>query len=133
MVELDTLLSAQWANGMIPHIVFANGVDGYFPGPALGVLGAGRPRAAAPAHLGYHPAAGTRHRGARILDRARTRGRSTRAVAEAFLDRRWPDLVRWHRWLAEGRDQQGMAGSRCTTGGSPAWTTRHAGMPRTPT
>ena len=34
VVELDTLLSAQWANGMIPHIVFANGVDGYFPGPA---------------------------------------------------------------------------------------------------
>ena len=34
VVELDTLLSAQWTNGMIPHIVFANGVDGYFPGPA---------------------------------------------------------------------------------------------------
>ena len=34
VVELDTLLSAQWKNGMIPHIVFANGVDGYFPGPA---------------------------------------------------------------------------------------------------
>src|SRR5690606_10741718 len=29
VVELDTLLSAQWKNGMIPHIVFANGVDGY--------------------------------------------------------------------------------------------------------
>ena len=40
----------------------------------------------------------------RILDHARTRGRSTRSVAEAFLDRRWPDLVRWHRWLAECRD-----------------------------
>jgi hypothetical protein len=47
VVELDTLLS-QWSNGMIPHIVFANGVDGYFPGPALGVFGAGRPRAAHP-------------------------------------------------------------------------------------
>src|ERR1700754_1949118 len=34
VTELDTLLSAQWSNGMIPHIVFANGVDGYFPGPA---------------------------------------------------------------------------------------------------
>ena len=39
VVELDTLLSAQWSNGMIPHIVFANGVDGYFP-----VLRGGRPR-----------------------------------------------------------------------------------------
>src|ERR1700741_2979300 len=34
VVELDTLLSAQWANGMIPHIVFAKEDDGYFPGPA---------------------------------------------------------------------------------------------------
>ena len=65
VVELDTLLSAQWANGMIPHIVFANGVDGYFPGPARwATLGAGRQRAAQPAHVGHHPAAGARDRGA---------------------------------------------------------------------
>ena len=31
--ELDTLLSAQWATGMIPHIVYADQADGYFPGP----------------------------------------------------------------------------------------------------
>ena len=40
----------------------------------------------------------------RILDHSRRHGRTTRAVAEAFLDRRWPDLVRWHRWLAHARD-----------------------------
>src|SRR3981189_547108 len=34
VTELDTLLSAQWRNGMIPHIVFAPGVGNYFPGPA---------------------------------------------------------------------------------------------------
>ena len=63
VVELDTLLSAQWGNGMIPHIVFANGVDGYFPGPgALGDVGAGGQRAAHPAHLGDHAAAGARDR-----------------------------------------------------------------------
>src|SRR6202165_541159 len=47
VVELDTLLSAQWTNGMIPHIVFANGVDGYFPGPArwaTSALAANAPR-----------------------------------------------------------------------------------------
>jgi hypothetical protein len=53
VVELDTLLSAQWANGMIPHIVFANGVDGYFPGPAarsgpLASLAGRGPRPAGP-------------------------------------------------------------------------------------
>jgi len=31
--ELETLLSAQWATGMLPHIVFAPGDRGYFPGP----------------------------------------------------------------------------------------------------
>lgn len=36
VIELDTLLSAQWKNGMIPHIVFANGVDGYFPARPAG-------------------------------------------------------------------------------------------------
>jgi neutral trehalase len=31
--ELSTLLDAQWANGFIPHIVFHNDSDSYFPGP----------------------------------------------------------------------------------------------------
>ena len=105
VVELDTLLSAQWSNGMIPHIVFADGVDGYFPGPDRWAC----PHLAAAAPAGRQTSGITQppvHAIAvqRILDRARTRGRSTRAVAEAFLDRRWDDLVRWHRWLAEARD-----------------------------
>lgn len=31
--ELDVLLDAQWDNGFIPHIVFHNDSDTYFPGP----------------------------------------------------------------------------------------------------
>jgi hypothetical protein len=107
VVELDTLLSAQWRNGMIPHIVFANGVDGYFPGPARW----GVRDLAADAPTGLHTSGITQppvHAIAvqRILDHARRRGRTTRGVAGEFLDRRWPDLVRWHRWLARARDQQ---------------------------
>ncbi len=106
VVELDTLLSAQWTNGMIPHIVFANGVDGYFPGPArwaTSALAANAPRTRHTSGITQPPVHAIAVQ--RILDHARTRGRSTRAVAEAFLDRRWADLVRWHRWLAEARDQ----------------------------
>ena len=35
--ELETLFRAQWANGMVPHIVFNPSVaeDAYFPGPAF--------------------------------------------------------------------------------------------------
>ncbi|ORB55500.1 glycogen debranching protein [Mycobacteroides saopaulense] len=106
VTELDTLLSAQWANGMIPHIVFANGVDGYFPGPARWQTS----ELAANAPSGYQTSGITQppvHAIAvqRILDHARRRGRSARGIAEAFLDRRWADLMRWHRWLAETRDQ----------------------------
>ena len=31
--EISTLLDAQWENGFIPHIVFHNESDSYFPGP----------------------------------------------------------------------------------------------------
>ena len=104
VVELDTLLSAQWRNGMIPHIVFANGVDGYFPGPArwaCSALAANAPGARHTSGITQPPVHAIAVQ--RILDHARTRGRSTRAVAESFLDRRWAELVRWHRWLAECR------------------------------
>ncbi|MQY27190.1 hypothetical protein NRB56_27720 [Nocardia sp. RB56] len=105
VMELDTLLSAQWRNGMIPHIVFANGVDGYFPGPARWECR----RLAADAPAGPDTSGITQppvHAIAvqRILDHSRRHGRSTRATAAEFLDRRWPDLMRWHRWLANARD-----------------------------
>ena len=83
VVELDTLLSAQWANGMIPHIVFANGVDGYFPGPArwaTSALAANAPRDAA--HLRDHPAAGARDR--------RSAHPRPRPLARAAPPARWP-------------------------------------------
>ena len=90
VVELDTLLSAQWANGMIPHIVFANKVDGYFPGPArwaCSALAADAPRDRHTSGITQPPVHAIAVE--RILDHARRRGRSTRQVAEAFLDRRW--------------------------------------------
>ncbi|MBP1161512.1 glycogen debranching protein [Rhodococcus sp. PvR099] len=105
VVELDTLLSAQWGNGMIPHIVFANGVDGYFPGPArwaCGDLAATAPVVPQTSGITQPPVHAIAVQ--RILDHSRRHGRSTRAVAEEFLDRRWGDLVRWHRWLATARD-----------------------------
>lgn len=33
--ELETLISGQWQNGMIPHIIFHQEDEGYFPGPAV--------------------------------------------------------------------------------------------------
>ena len=118
---------------MIPHIVFANGVDGYFPGPARWALHRpGRHAPAARRHPGSPSRRCTRSPSQRILDHSRRHGRTTRAVAEEFLDRRWADLVRWHRWLAQARDLDGTRPDHAaTTAGSPAWTTRRAGTRRT--
>ncbi|AEF42851.1 glucosylglycerate hydrolase [Hoyosella subflava] len=135
VVELDTLLSAQWRNGMIPHIVFANGVDGYFPGPARW----GCRDLAANAPLGMQTSGITQppvHAIAvqRILDHSRRHGRTTRAIAEEFLDRRWPDLVRWHRWLAHARDtsENGRItlfhGWESGMDNSPRWDTAYANV-----
>lgn len=37
--EVETLVSAQWEDGMIPHIVFHQRDDGYFPGPDVWATG----------------------------------------------------------------------------------------------
>ena len=37
--EIETLVSAQWEDGMIPHIVFHQDDDGYFPGPGVWATG----------------------------------------------------------------------------------------------
>lgn len=135
VVELDTLLSAQWSNGMIPHIVFANGVDGYFPGPArwaTSTLAAHAPRNRLTSGITQPPVHAIAVQ--RILDNARTRGRSTRRVAEAFLDRRWDNLVRWHRWLAEARDPHARGrvtlyhGWESGMDNSPRWDSAYANV-----
>ncbi|MCB0923244.1 MAG: glycogen debranching protein [Mycobacterium sp.] len=135
VVELDTLLSAQWGNGMIPHIVFASGVDGYFPGPdrwACDRLAANAPKGRQTSGITQPPVHAIAVQ--RILERSRNRGRTTHAVAEAFLDRRWTDLVRWHRWLAEARDPGGHGlvtlyhGWESGMDNSPRWDTAYANV-----
>lgn len=37
--EIETLVSAQWDDGMIPHIVFHQEDPGYFPGPSVWATG----------------------------------------------------------------------------------------------
>ncbi len=37
--ELHTLVSGQWDDGLIPHIVFHQDNDGYFPGPSVWATG----------------------------------------------------------------------------------------------
>ncbi len=108
VLELDTLLGAQWGNGMVPHIVFAPGESGYFPGPERWGCHLGVPHAPPfPATSGICQPPVHAVAVQRIVEAARRQGRSDREAAGDFLDRAWRPLVAWHRWLATARDPQG--------------------------
>ncbi|WP_026306288.1 glucosylglycerate hydrolase [Smaragdicoccus niigatensis] len=135
ILELDTLLSAQWQNGMIPHIVFANGVDGYFPGPArweVARLTPNAPTGVDTSGITQPPVHAIAVQ--RILDHSRRHGRTTRAIADEFLDRRWQNLMRWHRWLATARDPERRGRIRIYHGwesgmdNSPRWDRAYSGI-----
>ncbi|TRD22853.1 MGH1-like glycoside hydrolase domain-containing protein [Palleronia caenipelagi] len=95
--ELETLVSGQWSNGMIPHILFHKPDPGYFPGPDVwGTEGKGpvlssgitQPPVAATFALATHE-----------------------ADPEAGLPRLralYPKLRDWHRWFMTWRCEDGM-------------------------
>lgn len=104
MQELETLFSAQWANGMLPHIRFDpnDSSDGYFPGPDFW----NSQRAA-------HAPGGQRTSGLTqppLHARAALeiyRHAKDRAEALAFLRRLFPRLAAQHAYLARWRDPAG--------------------------
>jgi glucosylglycerate hydrolase len=108
IVELRSLLAAQWNTGMLPHIVFAGTGGDYFPGPdrwgtdriparppGLRTSGICQP----PVH-----AIAVRH----ILDRGRENGGRDRELAEEFAAGTFDGWLAWHRWLARERDPDGV-------------------------
>lgn len=105
IVELDSLLGAQWKNGMLPHIVFAPEATDYFPGPdrwGCAELATHAPRTPATSGICQPPVHALAV--ARIVGAARRRGFRERQAAQEFLARAWPALMSWHRWLADSRD-----------------------------
>ncbi|MFF4485267.1 hypothetical protein ACFY0F_02030 [Streptomyces sp. NPDC001544] len=124
--ELETLLSAQWGDGRVPHIVFNPSVpfDAYFPSPdfwrsSTAGRAAGAPRTVQTSGIVQPPvhalAAWLVHRADPGLSRAR-----------GFLPRVYPRLAAWHRYLLHRRDlgggglvsvvhpwEQGMDNSPC--------------------
>jgi hypothetical protein len=103
--ELETLFRAQWANGMVPHIVYDASVDAsrYFPGPDFwdSQRSPHAPRGLATSGITQPPiharVALEMHRHARDLD-----------DSYAFLRRLYPRLALQHRYLAEQRDPAGI-------------------------
>lgn len=99
IAELNTLLGAQWASGMLPHIVFGPD-EGYFPGPD--VWGAAAPSGVQTSGICQPPVHAIAVR--RVLDAGRRNGGADRDRAEAFAAGTFDRWLAWHRWLATARD-----------------------------
>ncbi len=92
--ELETLLAAQWRNGMVPHIVFHALDADYCPGPGTW----GTEGVPASSGISQPPVASTIARG--LYERDRKAGRKRMAAM-------FPKLLAWHRWFHVCRCESG--------------------------
>jgi len=90
--EVETLLEAQWPNGMVPHIVFHQDDPTYFPGPLVWQANQGPKPSSG---ITQPPVAATIIRQLASTDARRSDG---------LL----PKLDAWHRWFHSARDPDGL-------------------------
>ena len=103
-LELSSLLKGQWRTGMLPHIVFQPGTDGYVPGPAqwqCARFSADAPGQVATSGICQPPVHALAV--ARILDIAARTGPAEHASTREWAVAAYPRLLAWHRFLARDR------------------------------
>jgi alpha,alpha-trehalase len=131
--ELRSLLRGQWADGMVPHIVFHQPDPRYYPGPEVWGIeqAAAAPKAVPTSGITQPPMLGVA--AWRLLERAAERDLARAAAAELY-----PKILAWHRWFRAARDPAGT-GLVATfhpweTGmdNSPAWDAPLANVPIDP-
>ncbi|QAY77158.1 trehalase family glycosidase [Sphingosinicella sp. BN140058] len=98
-IEIESLFRAQWPGGFVPHIVFWQEDEGYFPGPGVWDSGRTPPTSG----ITQPPVAATIVR--KLWESALAAGQADayQARAEALFD----GLLAWHRWFADHRDPGG--------------------------
>lgn len=94
--EIETLFDHQWDDGMVPHIVFHEFDEGYFPGPDVWQTN----RPVKTSGITQPPVAGFAVR--RLYDRASDKA----AIAERARSL-LAKITRWHRWFYSARDPEG--------------------------
>lgn len=99
--ELRSLFAGQWRNGLLPHIVFADGQD-YFPGPEFWRtdLSPDAPRSPHTSGIVQPPVHATSVHQVYRLGRDRAR-------SDAFLAELLPKLEAWHDYLYRERNRGG--------------------------
>ena len=94
--EIDSLLKGQWANGLVPHIVFHAPSEDYFPGPDVWKTNQPLPSSGITQPPVLASAAWFLHHTAR-----------NRRLANERLATIYQGLLRYHRWWREARDPKG--------------------------
>jgi len=91
--EINTLFDHQWPDGMVPHIVFHQHDDGYFPGPDVW----GTNRTVPTSGITQPPVAGFAVK--RLFDMAKDKSLARRRAGELIAK-----IDRWHEWFYANRD-----------------------------
>jgi len=115
--EIRALLSGQWRDGMLPHVVYHSSASDYFPGPAFWQI-EGSP---------YAPLVATTGITQPPLLATVVRMMHERTPQRDFVSEVYGPLLGWHRWLHTARDADGT-GIPCLihpwesgTDDSPRW------------
>ena len=91
--ELETLFTHQWEDGMVPHIIFHQADDGYFPGPEVWATQRDTPTSGItqPAVAGF------------VVNRLFLRAKN-RQMAQDKAKILLPKIAKWHDWFYHHRD-----------------------------
>jgi hypothetical protein len=94
LMEMQSLLSGQWGDGMLPHVVYHGNKTDYFPDPGFWKIETSR-------HAPSLPTSGITQPPllATILRKIHAKFHVLDFVRESF-----PKLLSWHRWLHDYRD-----------------------------
>lgn len=120
-LERRSLLSAQWQNGMVPHIIYHQGASDYFPHPEFWQMsGLEHSGPVLSSGLTQPPVLASIVRRLHELSADDPEGAT-------FLRDVFPKILAWHRWLHTARDADGT-GLLCLihpwesgTDNSPRW------------
>lgn len=125
--ELHSLFLGQWENGLVPHIVFHQPSDSYFPGPEQWGLAHRKPPTTS---ITQPPLLATMVR--LMSTRAKDKSQAKEHVAKLL-----PKLIAAHRWWSRDRDPEntGLVVSyhpwESGMDNSPAWDAPLAAVPPT--
>jgi len=92
-LEVDTLFAHQWEDGMVPHIVFHQLDDGYFPGPDVWRTNRPVPTSG----ITQPPVAGFAIK--RLFDKASDKPMAIERARDLL-----PRIDQWHQWFYASRD-----------------------------